>query len=143
VCLRSCVESGWDHVVCLDFGNLLESERDPHPELAVQPSTIGGLDEKARVAKKWAIDVYRDAIEEHARSFVDARLQIINDATAPSSDRLRAMEQLESRALGKPKETVLQEQDEPEAMKILRELSDEELEAAIQRTAPPESPSSN
>ena len=33
------------------------------------------------------------------------RLQIINDRAAPAGDRLRAMEQLESLALGKPKES--------------------------------------
>jgi hypothetical protein len=38
--------------------------------------------------------------------FVQARLSIINDPTASAGDRLRAMEQLESRALAKPKETV-------------------------------------
>jgi hypothetical protein len=53
----------------------------------------------------------------------DARLQIINDASAPSNDRLRAMEQLESRALGKPKETVEQTVTEPEAMTALRGMS--------------------
>jgi hypothetical protein len=73
---------------------------------------------KARVSKKRAIHVYRDAIEEHAQSFVDARLQIINDPTAPSGG-LRAMEQLESRALGKPKETVEQVTEEPEFMQEL------------------------
>jgi hypothetical protein len=46
------------------------------------------------------------SLQEHAQSFVDARLQIINDPNAPAGDRLRAMEQLESRALGKPKESV-------------------------------------
>ena len=61
---------------------------------------------QAEVRKKRAIDVYRDAVEELAQSFVDARLSIINDPRAPSGDRLRAMEQLESRALGRPKETV-------------------------------------
>jgi hypothetical protein len=43
-----------------------------------------------------------DAVEELAQSFVDARLSIIKDPKAPSGDRLRAMEQLESRALGRP-----------------------------------------
>jgi hypothetical protein len=51
---------------------------------------------------------------EAGRSHFEVCLQIINDPTAPSGDRLRAMEQLESRALGKPKETVEQVNDEPE-----------------------------
>jgi hypothetical protein len=68
---------------------------------------------------------------EYAQSFVDARLQIINDPAAPSGDRLRAMEQLESRALGKPKETVEQVAEEPEAMKALRGMSTEELKELV------------
>jgi len=47
-----------------------------------------------------------EAVEEHAEAFVQARLSIINDSAASAGDRLRAMEQLESRALGRPKETV-------------------------------------
>jgi hypothetical protein len=89
--------------------------------------------EKARVAKKRAIDVYRDAVEAHAQSFVDARLQIINDPTAPAGDRLRAMEQLESRAMGKPKETVEQVNEEPEATQWLRQMTPEERRALMHR----------
>jgi hypothetical protein len=57
---------------------------------------------------------------------LDARLQIINDPTTPSGDRLRAMEQLESRALGKPKETIATEPEEPEILQELRALTPEE-----------------
>jgi hypothetical protein len=53
-------------------------------------------------------------------------LSIINDVNATAGDRLRAMEQLESRALGKPKETVEQVYEEPEFMKDLRALTPEE-----------------
>ena len=53
------------------------------------------------------------------------------------------MDQLESRALGKPKETVVQEQEGPEAVRILREASNEELERLIRGETPSESPSSN
>jgi hypothetical protein len=45
-------------------------------------------------------------LSAHAEEFVAVRLAIINATTASAGDRLRAMEQLESRALGKPKETV-------------------------------------
>ena len=55
-----------------------------------------------------------------------ARLSIINDKTAPAGDWLRAMEQLESRALGKPKETVEQVAEEPEFVKELRALTPEQ-----------------
>jgi DNA-directed RNA polymerase sigma subunit (sigma70/sigma32) len=81
---------------------------------------------QAEVRKKRAIDVYREAVEEHAQSFVDARLQIINDSTAPTGDRLRAMEQLESRALGKPKESVTVDTEESDAERALRELTPEQ-----------------
>jgi hypothetical protein len=81
---------------------------------------------QAEVRKKRAIDVYREAVEEHAQSFVDARLQIINDSTAPAGDRLRAMEQLESRALGKPKESVTVDTEESETERALRALTPEQ-----------------
>jgi hypothetical protein len=56
---------------------------------------------------------------------VAARLQTINDRTAPAGDRLRAMEQLESRALGKPKETVEQVNEEPEELAAMRAMTPE------------------
>jgi hypothetical protein len=50
----------------------------------------------------------------------------INDPTVSAGDRLRAMEQLESRALGKPKETVEhQGDDETPVKRRLREMSTE------------------
>jgi hypothetical protein len=42
------------------------------------------------------------------------------------------MEQLESRALGKPKETVAHEAEESEAQKRMRSMTTEELEQAFQ-----------
>jgi hypothetical protein len=51
---------------------------------------------------------------------VRARLQIINDRSASAGDRLRVMEQLESRAPGKPKETVEQANEEPEDLAAMR-----------------------
>jgi hypothetical protein len=63
----------------------------------------------------------RRAVEELAQSFVDARLSIIKNPKAPSGDRLRAMEQLESRALGRPKETVEhQGEDNPLRAELLK-----------------------
>jgi hypothetical protein len=88
---------------------------------------------QAEVRKKRAMDVYRDAVEEHAQSFVDARLSIINDPTAPAGDRLRAMEQLESRALGKPTEHVTTDTGETPAQRMLRSMSTEQLEQLVQR----------
>jgi hypothetical protein len=52
-------------------------------------------------------------------------LSIINDRTAPAGDRLRAMEQLESRALGKPKETVEQVNEEPDELQAMRAMTPE------------------
>jgi hypothetical protein len=48
------------------------------------------------------------------------------DPKAAASDRLRAMEQLESRALGKPKEKVAHEAEEPEVLQELREMTPEQ-----------------
>jgi hypothetical protein len=59
-------------------------------------------------------------------SFVDARLEIINDSTAPAGDRRRAMEKLESRALGRRKETVEQVTEEPEELQAMRAMTPEE-----------------
>jgi hypothetical protein len=84
--------------------------------------------EKAQVAKRRALDVYREAVEEHAEAFVQARLSIINDSTASAGDRLRAMEQLESRALGKPKETLEHQDGKSEVDRMLDRMSTEELE---------------
>ena len=53
------------------------------------------------------------------------RLAIINDATVPARDRLRAMEQLESRVLGKPEERVEQVNEEPEELAAMRAMSPE------------------
>jgi hypothetical protein len=60
---------------------------------------------------------------------VTQALSIINDPTAPAGDRLRAMEQLESRALGKPIETVEHQDGKSEVDEALDRMSTEELEA--------------
>jgi hypothetical protein len=96
-----------------------------NPVAAAHQSAIN-RQEQAEARKKRAIDVYREAVEEHAQSFVDARLQIINDRAAPAGDRLRAMEQLESRALGKPKESVTVDTEESETERALRALTPEQ-----------------
>jgi hypothetical protein len=68
----------------------------------------------------------RSPVLEHAEAFVGTRLSIIKDPKAAASDRLRAMEQLESRALGKPKEKVAHEAEEPEVLQELREMTPEQ-----------------
>lgn len=64
--------------------------------------------------------------EARARSESPPGLQIINDSSAPVGDRLRAMEQLESRALGKPKESVTVDTEESETERALRALTPEQ-----------------
>jgi len=49
-----------------------------NPVAAAHQSAIS-RQTQAEVRKRRAIDVYREAVEEHAQSFVDARLQIISD----------------------------------------------------------------
>jgi hypothetical protein len=76
------------------------------------------------------------AAVEHAEELVRLRLAAIRDTSLPMSDQLRAAEQLENRALGRPKETVEQQQAEPEELRLLREASDEELDRIIQAFQP-------
>jgi hypothetical protein len=61
---------------------------------------------QAQVRKKRAIDIYRDAVEEHAEDFIALRLAAVKDTSLPMSERLKAAEQLENRGMGKPKETL-------------------------------------
>jgi len=128
------------HVQTYARGRATISRHHPDPaEPRAQAQRRGGTPPRAHARP----EAHAGAVEANADAFVNVRLSIINDPKAPPGDRLRAMEQLESRALGKPKETVVNEVEEPEARRLIRELSDEDLEAAIQRTAPPQSPSSN
>jgi hypothetical protein len=46
-------------------------------------------------------------------------------AVSPAGDRLRAMEQLESRALGKPKERVEEVNEEPEELQAMNAMTPE------------------
>ena len=64
---------------------------------------------------------------------LSAGLSIINDPLAPAGDRLRAMEQLESRALGKPRETVETVDGKTAVDDAIDRMSTEELEAWVQR----------
>jgi hypothetical protein len=60
-------------------------------------------------------------------AFVAARLAIVNDPKASAADRLKAMEQLENRALGRAKETV--EHAGPSELDRILAMSPEEREA--------------
>ena len=88
---------------------------------------------KAQVAKRRPIEVVREGLEADAEAFYRVRREIALDSTAATGDRLRAIEQIESRALGKPKETVETQEVKSEADRALDEMSLEELEALVQR----------
>ena len=66
---------------------------------------------------------------EHHHRLSEHRQVAFNDPTALAGDRLRAMEQLESRALGNPKETVEHQDGKSEVDEALDRMSTEELEA--------------
>jgi hypothetical protein len=99
-------------------GGMVDSESDS-PEL-----------ERASVRARSGTPPARNPASE---SHPGARLSIINDSTASAGDRLRAMEQLESRGLGKPKETVEHQDGKSEADRMLDRMSTEELEELVQR----------
>jgi hypothetical protein len=76
-------------------------------------------------------------VEEHAEELVEI---LLNAARGGES---RVVGLMLDRVFGRAKETVEHTQPEPEALRLIREMSDEELEAALRRTAPPGSPSRN
>jgi hypothetical protein len=84
---------------------------------------------KAQVAKRRPIDVVREGLEADAEAFYRVRREIALDSSAPTGDRLRAIEQLESRALGKPKETVEHQGEENPLRDELLRLPQEERRA--------------
>jgi hypothetical protein len=56
-------------------------------------------------------------------AFYKVRRQAALDTSLTMADRLRAIEQIESRALGKPKESVTVDTQESDAERALRELT--------------------
>ena len=91
-----------------------------------QERSVEVRQEAAKTAKQRAIDLVRENYERDAERFYTARRKIALDETAPAGDRLRAIEQIESRALGKPKESLTVETEETEAERALKALSPEE-----------------
>src|SRR5436309_3030542 len=81
-----------------------------------------------RVAPRRARDARRSHTpgQADAEAFYRVRREIALDSTTPTGDRLRAIEQIESRALGKPKETIASEYEEPEIVKEMRALTPEQ-----------------
>jgi hypothetical protein len=64
-----------------------------------------------------------------ADEIVARKLEIIEHGT--DADALRAMESIEARIYGKPKETVVQESPEPKTLEELRSLSRDERRALL------------
>ena len=83
---------------------------------------------QAEASKKTAAQVYREAVEANAVAFAAARVKIALDETASPADRMKAMEALENRALGRPTEHV---QTEDVSSKAAEELSLAELVASV------------
>jgi hypothetical protein len=102
----------------------------PEAARAAQRQSVDVRQEQASAAKRRAVDVFREAVEVHAEAFVAAKVAIALDQNAPAGDRLRAMEQLESRALGKPKETVEHQDGKSAVDQALDAMTDDELVAA-------------
>jgi hypothetical protein len=64
-------------------------------------------------------------LERNSGAGVLPRRELARGRSPTQGDRLRAMEQLESRALGKPKKTVEQVNEEPEELAAMRAMSPE------------------
>jgi hypothetical protein len=73
----------------------------------------------------WVPPLAPEPVRSPAQGYT-VRRKIALDETAPAGDRLRAIEQIESRALGKPKETVEHQTEESDAERALRELTPEQ-----------------
>jgi hypothetical protein len=89
--------------------------------------------EAAQVRKRRAVDVYREAAEQHAEEFVRVRVAIVRDRRASAGDRLKAMEQLEARALGRPTERIETETVRSEAQQELDNMTPEQRIALLRR----------
>lgn len=70
-------------------------------------------------------------MESAAQEFVDIRLAIARDTGASDGDRLRAMEQLETRAMGRPTEHIEVETKVPQSEAELAAMTVEERAAFI------------
>jgi hypothetical protein len=81
--------------------------------------------DRAEERKRGPQDVYRDVLLRNAEDYARRLDRIIRDGS--DSDSLRALEQLTSRVLGKPKETIENVTEKPAELARLDELSDEEL----------------
>ena len=111
-----------DHVLCAGhLGRGLAA----NPKAAAAQSAAR-RQEQAAVRRRRPQDVYNEALLEHAEEFAERLVDIAlngDEATA-----LRAIEALNSRVLGRPKETV-EQVEVPAELKAIREMSPDEIAA--------------
>ena len=103
-------------------GHLGLGKLDPHRAAEISAQVRRDTAEERRKAP---IDVYRDTLARNAADYAERLDKIIRDGN--DGDALRALEQLTSRVLGKPKEIVETVTDKPAELARLEDLSDEEL----------------
>lgn len=78
----------------------------PEAARAAQRRASSNRRKQADAAKKSAQELYREALQANAAAFADARVKCALDETVSWPERLKAMEALENRALGRPTEHV-------------------------------------
>lgn len=103
----------------------------PEAARAAQAKGAQRRSEDAEKPVRSAKQVYRQAVESAAQEFVDIRLAIARDTGASDGDRLRAMEQLETRAMGRPTEHIEVETKVPQSEAELAAMTVEERAAFI------------
>lgn len=101
------------------------------PEAARAAQAVGAArrSEEAQKARETPQQVYRRLLREHAEK-LGARLLDIA-ANGNDADSLRAIEQLTSRVMGKPKDTIEVETKTPSSIDDLRAMTMEERRAFI------------
>lgn len=106
------------------------------PEAARAAQALGAerRSEEASAAKKTPIQVYRDALRVNAEKLSARLLEIA--ANGNDSDSLRAIEQLTSRVMGKPKDHVELETKAPAVLADLAAMTQEERLAFIRERTP-------
>jgi hypothetical protein len=88
---------------------------------------------KAQVAKRRAVDVYRENVERDAEEFYALKLECARDKSAPWSERLRAASELENRGLGKPVERTEDVTAQSETVEALEAMTMAERNALLAR----------
>lgn len=103
----------------------------PEAARAAQALSAERSRERAEKPVRSAKQVFREGVERDAEEFYAIKLAIARDERAPASDRLRAMEALETRAMGRPTERVEVESKTPTTVTELQAMSMEERIAFI------------